>query len=131
MGSKFESWLWSKEKNLANRGVFCFLCIAIMQDVFCHSGVFMPKSRSPLIPLLVTVALLFLAFLVMILGIDAMHMHEDEELSYRNMIYDFPTSMIRLATRNNQAPLWWIQIWAWQRTAGTSEFAGRINSLLW
>lgn len=91
----------------------------------------MPKSRSPLLPLLITVALLLLAFLVMMLGIDAMQMHADEELSYRNMIYDFPTSMIRLATRNNQAPLWWIQIWAWQRTAGMSEFAGRINSLLW
>ena len=39
----------------------------------------MPKSRSPLIPLLITVALLLLAFLVMMLGIDAMQMNADED----------------------------------------------------
>jgi hypothetical protein len=89
------------------------------------------KQPIPLAALFITVALLLLAYFIMVLGIDAMQMHADEELSYRNMAYDFPTSMLRLATRNNQAPLWWIQIWAWQRTAGLSEFAGRINSILW
>jgi hypothetical protein len=89
------------------------------------------KRSTPLVPLLTTVALLLLAYIIMMLGIDAMQMHADEELSYRNMSFDFSSSMIRLATRNNQAPLWWIQIWAWQRSAGLSEFAGRMNSILW
>jgi len=81
--------------------------------------------------LLITVALLFFGFVILVIGIDSMHMRPDEELTFRNMSFDFETSMIRLATRNNQAPLWWIQVWGWQRIAGTTEFAGRINSILW
>jgi hypothetical protein len=104
-----------------------------MLGVFRYAGVFMRQAKQPipLAALFITVALLLIAYFIMVLGIDAMQMHADEELSYRNMAYDFPTSMFRLATRNNQAPLWWIQIWAWQRSAGLSEFAGRVNSILW
>lgn len=78
-----------------------------------------------------TVALLLFGYIILVIGIDSMHMRPDEELTFRNMSFDFETSMIRLATRNNQAPLWWIQVWGWQGSAGITEFAGRINSILW
>lgn len=92
-----------------------------------------PKKQSTiaLAPLLITTGLLLFGFIVLVVGIDSMHMRPDEELTFRNMALSFNDSMVRLATRNNQAPLWWIQIWAWQRTAGLTEFAGRINSILW
>lgn len=89
------------------------------------------QSYTRLRPLLVSAGLLLFAFAILMIGIDAMHMRPDEELTFRNMSLSFVDSMQQLATRNNQAPLWWIQIWAWQRTAGLSEFAGRVNSILW
>ncbi|MEM9952362.1 MAG: glycosyltransferase family 39 protein [Chloroflexota bacterium] len=90
------------------------------------------KSNPILLPpLLLTVGLLLFGFGVLVIGIDAMHMRPDEQLTYQNMRFDFFESMTVLITRNNQAPLWWIQIWAWQRTAGMTEFAGRVNSILW
>lgn len=90
-------------------------------------------SRKPihLAPLLLTTALLFFGFVVLVLGIDTMHMRFDEELTFRNMSLSFVDSMVKLAQGNNQAPLWWIQVWAWQRLGGLSEFAGRVNSILW
>ena len=92
----------------------------------------LPKNHiTALAPLLLTTGLLLFGFMILVIGIESMHMRPDEELTFRNMSLSFPDSMIRLATRNNQAPLWWIQIWGWQRTAGTTEFAGRINSILW
>lgn len=89
------------------------------------------RRPSNLASLLLTTTLLFLGFVVLVFGIDAMHMRPDEELTFRNMSLSFVDSMVRLAQGNNQAPLWWIQIWAWQRLAGLSEFAGRVNSILW
>ncbi|MEO1288389.1 MAG: hypothetical protein AAFV93_11520, partial [Chloroflexota bacterium] len=82
------------------------------------------KSNPILLPpLLLTVGLLLFGFGVLVISIDAMHMRPDEQLTYQNMRFDFFESMTVLITRNNQAPLWWIQIWAWQRTAGMTEFA--------
>lgn len=89
------------------------------------------QKISPLLPLLLTTFLLFVGFAILVWGIDSMHMRPDEELTFRNMSFSFHDSVLRLGTRNNQAPLWWIQVWAWQRLAGTSEFAGRVNSVLW
>ncbi len=89
------------------------------------------SSTSNLAPLLLTTGLLLFGFMILVIGIDSMHMRPDEELTFRNMSLSFVDSMVKLATRNNQAPLWWMQIWGWQRTAGLTEFAGRVNSILW
>lgn len=93
----------------------------------------MPQDSKPVhtLPLLFTVGVLLFGFGVLVFGIDAMHMRPDEQLTYGNMRFGFFASIIELVTRNNQAPLWWIQIWGWQRTAGMTEFAGRVNSILW
>ncbi|MGB7341888.1 MAG: glycosyltransferase family 39 protein [Phototrophicaceae bacterium] len=88
-------------------------------------------NRPKILPLLLTTFLLLFGFMILVIGIDAMHMRPDEELTFRNMSLSFTNSIVRLAQRNNQAPLWWIQIWTWQRLVGLSEFAGRINSILW
>lgn len=93
----------------------------------------MTISSTPskqLVQHLLTVLLLLIGTAVLIFGMDAMHMRPDEHLTFQNMQYSFSESMIRLATRNNQAPLWWINTWVWQRLAGTSEYANRINSVL-
>ncbi len=89
------------------------------------------QKPAKLAPLLLTTALLFFGFMVLVLGIDTMHMRPDEELTFRNMSLSFVDSMVQLAQGNNQAPLWWIQVWVWQRLGGLSEFAGRVNSILW
>jgi hypothetical protein len=102
-----------------------------MIDRGCMTIRFNQQKTSPLLPLLFTTALLFLGFMILMLGIDTMHMRPDEELSFRNLSYTLHDSMILLITRDDQAPLWWIQFWAWMNTAGTSEFAGRVNSVLW
>ncbi len=79
---------------------------------------------------LLTMLLLLLGYAVLLLGIDAMHMRPDEYLTFRNMQWGFRESIVELATRNNQAPLWWMNSWFWQQIAGKSEFAGRVNSVL-
>ncbi|MCA9914754.1 MAG: glycosyltransferase family 39 protein, partial [Anaerolineae bacterium] len=89
-----------------------------------------PTQNQQIRHLLFTVVLLLLGAGILIFGTDAMHMRPDEQLTFQNMQYSFSESMIRLATRNNQAPLWWINTWVWQRLAGTSEYANRINSIL-
>jgi hypothetical protein len=77
-----------------------------------------------------TVALLLGGWAVLLFGIEVMHMRPDEQLTFFNMQFTFAASMERLATANNQAPLWWMNTWAWQRLAGTTEFANRVNSTL-
>jgi hypothetical protein len=79
---------------------------------------------------MLTVLLLLFGYVVLLFGIDAMHMRPDEYLTFRNMQWGFQESMVELATRNNQAPLWWMNSWVWQQIAGKTEFAGRVNSVL-
>jgi len=88
------------------------------------------RANTGLVQYSITALLLLFGFALLIKGIDAMHMRPDEHLTFANMRFDFAQSMHRLVTRNNQAPIWWMNIWLWQRLVGTSEFAGRINSLL-
>ena len=78
----------------------------------------MPQNpdRIAFLPLLLTVGVLLFGFGVLIFGIEAMHMRPDEQLTYQNMRFGFFASIIELFTRNNQAPLWWIQIWGWQHS---------------
>lgn len=79
--------------------------------------------------LLTTLALLFGALMLGV-SMDSMHMRPDEYLTLTNMEGSFEAAMTRLATLNNQAPLWWINSWVWQQGIGTEEFVGRYNSLL-
>ncbi len=88
------------------------------------------RNPAQLRNLLLTTLLLLVAAAVLILGTNALHMRPDEHLTFQNMQYSFDESMTRLATRNNQAPLWWINTWVWQRVAGTTEYANRLNSVL-
>jgi hypothetical protein len=79
---------------------------------------------------IITSLLILLGFTVLMVGMESMHLRPDEFLTIGNMRYSFHESMLRLATRNNQAHLWWITMWVWQRLAGISEFALRYHSIL-
>lgn len=81
-------------------------------------------------PWLPAVGILLLAFALYVFNIEFFHMRPDEELSYRNTRHDFLKMIDWLGWLNNQPPLWWSNFWAWWRLVGTSEFAGRVNSIL-
>lgn len=87
-------------------------------------------SPTKLIHYLITTFFILFGFTVLVIGMELMHLRPDEFLTIGNMRYSFSESMVRLATRNNQAHLWWITMWAWQRTVGVSEFALRYHSVL-
>jgi hypothetical protein len=87
-------------------------------------------STTKLAQYLITTSLILWGFAVLIMGMETMHLRPDEFLTIGNMRYSFYESMLRLATRNNQAHLWWITMWVWQRLAGVSEFALRYHSIL-
>ncbi|QPC81984.1 glycosyltransferase family 39 protein [Phototrophicus methaneseepsis] len=77
------------------------------------------------------VVALIIAFAVLILGIYRIQLRPDEGFTFTNMQYSFVESMTRLAFRNNQAHLWWMNIWGWQRLVGTHEVPMRVNSILY
>ena len=79
---------------------------------------------------LATVCFILFGFAVLLSGMELMNMRPDEFLTIGNLRYNFSESMLRLATRNNQAHLWWITMWFWQRLAGISEFTLRYHSVL-
>lgn len=58
------------------------------------------------------------------------YMRPDEWLSYNTTQHSFSEALHIIQFRDIHAPLWFIEFWGWQRLAGTSEFAGRISSLL-
>lgn len=92
----------------------------------------MSKKESTILPtLLITTGLLFFAFIVLVLGIDSMHMRGDENLTFSNMRWGFFESMHVLFNYNNQAPLWWMNTWIWQRIAGDTEWVNRVNSIFY
>ena len=73
---------------------------------------------------------LYLVTLMLVLGIDIMHMRPDEHLVYFFTRRDLPFLVNYLATQDSHPPLWFSSFWLWQQLAGTSEWAGRFYSVL-
>lgn len=77
------------------------------------------------------VCLIFLIFAFQVANIPNMHMHPDEELSYRatrdglDHVFYYQQS-----GQDNQAPLWFISFWAWQQIVGDAEFTSRVMGAL-
>jgi hypothetical protein len=90
----------------------------------------MTASSHKLADYLITICFILFGFAVLVFGMELMNMRPDEFLTIGNLRYSFSESMLRLATRNNQAHLWWITMWFWQRIAGISEFTLRYHSIL-
>ncbi|MGJ3239994.1 MAG: glycosyltransferase family 39 protein [Anaerolineae bacterium] len=88
-----------------------------------------PHQRVQIRSLISTI-ILVVGFTSLLLHIDAMHMHPDEFLSFNSTRPAFSDSMRIILTRDIHGPLWFAQFWGWQRLVGTSEFASRMNSLL-
>ena len=59
-----------------------------------------------------------------------LHMHPDEELSYRSTEGDLAFTLdFQMSVRDNQAPLWFVSFWAWRQTVGDGEYTSRIFSV--
>lgn len=64
-------------------------------------------------------------------NIPNVHMHPDEELSYRatrGSLAD--TIAFQTSVQDNQAPLWFVSFWGWQQLIGDHEFTSRMMGLL-
>jgi uncharacterized membrane protein len=67
----------------------------------------------------------------LIVAIDTLQMHPDEELSYaatNGTLFD--TINYQISLRDNQAPLWFVTFWAWRTLVGDAEFTSRVLSTL-
>jgi hypothetical protein len=67
----------------------------------------------------------------LILNLNRLHMHPDEELSYRST----PDGLIatlhyQTDLRDNQAPLWFLTFRLWRSWAGDAEFTSRVLGVL-
>jgi len=66
-----------------------------------------------------------------LLNIYVLHMHEDEELSYRATNGDIAFAIHwQTSLEDNQAPGWFVTFAVWRGLVGDSEFASRIMALL-
>lgn len=79
-------------------------------------------------PLFSAVFVLFLCAVVLVVGIDSMHLRADESL-----VYDFTRSDLRylvtyLAEQDSHPPLWFSSYWLWRQLVGESEFAARAQA---
>lgn len=72
---------------------------------------------------------LMTAFLI--LNIHDLHMHPDEELSYRSTNGDLAYIIhYQQSLQDNQAPLWFLTFGAWRTFAGDAEFTSRMLGIL-
>lgn len=77
------------------------------------------------------VCIIFLVFTFQVTNIPRIHMHPDEELSYRATRYDLShVFYYQQSRRDNQAPLWFVSFWVWQQVVGDSEFTSRVMGAL-
>ncbi|MDZ4769816.1 MAG: glycosyltransferase family 39 protein [Chloroflexota bacterium] len=80
--------------------------------------------------LLAALALLGIAAFL-ILNLDRLHMHPDEELSYRATEGDL-IDVLRwqIELQDNQAPLWFVILRIWRTFAGDAEATSRVMGIL-
>ncbi len=79
--------------------------------------------------LLTLPALLLLMFLLLRVAWGT-SMHPDETLVYQFTRYDLPYTVRYLGEQDVHPPLWFSFFWVWRHLAGDSEFAGRMQALL-
>lgn len=74
---------------------------------------------------------LWLMTAFLIINIPQLHMHPDEELSYRSTEGDFAFVIhYQQSYQDNQAPGWFLTFSAWRWLVGDSEFTSRILGIL-
>lgn len=74
---------------------------------------------------------LWLIAAFLIVNISQLHMHPDEELSYRSAEGDFAFVIhYQQSYQDNQAPGWFLVFSAWRWLVGDSEFTSRILGIL-
>lgn len=78
---------------------------------------------------IITSFFLILACSIMLQSIDRMHLRPDEILTFSATETGLASSIYGLSTRDVHAPLWFINIWVWQRLVGTGEYVNRLNGI--
>ncbi len=81
------------------------------------------SSRS----ILIAAFVLWLAASLLIFASGLLHMHSDEDLSYRatnGTLGD--TIYYQQSLQDNQAPLWFVTFWGWRQLVGDAEWSSRV-----
>ncbi len=78
------------------------------------------------------IGLLFLYLVAagLVLRIPHTYMREDEEIAFRTTSRDLIFTLRYQVEADVQAPAWFILFWGWQQMAGSTEFSGRVLSIL-
>jgi hypothetical protein len=77
------------------------------------------------------VLVIFLVVAFQVMNIPNVHMHPDEELSYRATRGTLTDTLhYQMSFQDNQAPLWFVTFWAWQQGVGDAEYTSRIMGIL-
>ncbi|HEX2905462.1 MAG TPA: glycosyltransferase family 39 protein, partial [Phototrophicaceae bacterium] len=79
---------------------------------------------------LLALVVLFLAACLLVDGIHHTYMHPDEYLVYRFTRADLGYTISYLAGSDTHPPLWFSFFWGWRQVVGSSEFAGRMQAVL-
>jgi 4-amino-4-deoxy-L-arabinose transferase-like glycosyltransferase len=74
------------------------------------------------------VIVIFLCAVILIVGIDAMHLRADESLVYDYTRNDLRYLVTYLAEQDSHPPLWFSSYWLWRQIMGESEFAARVQA---
>lgn len=74
------------------------------------------------------VIIIFLCAVILITGIDAMHMHADESLTFDFTRSEWRYLVTYLAEQDSHPPLWFSSYWLWRQLVGDSEFMARVQS---
>lgn len=94
-------------------------------------GAISTQQRSASRHLWVAVLVLLLIAAFLLVGITLLHMHPDEELSYRSTEIDLGyTLWMQTSVRDNQAPLWFLLFRVWRTFVGDAELTSRVLSVL-
>ena len=68
----------------------------------------------------------YLSAIILVLGIDSMHLRPDENLVYDFTRNDLAYLVTYLAEQDSHPLLWFSSFWFWRQLVGESEFAGRL-----
>ncbi len=77
------------------------------------------------------VLMLFFVAASLMIAMPMLHMHSDEDLSYRatrGTLAD--TIYYQQSMQDNQAPLWFVSLWAWRQLVGDAEWTSRTLGVL-
>lgn len=77
------------------------------------------------------VLFILVVFAFQVSSIPFVHMHPDEELSYRATEGTLADTLhYQMSLQDNQAPGWFVTFWAWRQFVGDAEFTSRIMGML-